>query len=112
MDLHRKSAGRLMSKALKERYTREDQFQLPINSYLMITISALLVILLMVPGISQQNAAQDRTQCIRECKQRFGSDFLWGGGGGSQQLYYLCLTDCDNKYWAELDKEMDKDEGD
>jgi hypothetical protein len=37
---------------------------------------------------------------------------LWGGGGGgtSQQLYYQCLTHCDNKFWAEFDKEIDNNE--
>ncbi len=80
-----------------------------INRCVVTVIAALLATLFTVPGYSQQDAADDRTQCVRKCRFRFGSD-LWGGGGGSQQLYYQCLTDCDNKYWAEFDKQIDKNE--
>ncbi len=56
-------------------------------------IAALFATLFTVPGYSQQDAADDRTQCVRKFRFRFGTD-LWGGGGGgtSQQLYYQCLT--------------------
>jgi len=63
----------------------------------------------LTPAISQDDASQGRTQCIRDCRQRYGSDFLWGGGGTNQQLYYLCLADCDKKFWEEWEKDMDSE---
>jgi hypothetical protein len=82
-----------------------------INRSVVTIIAALFATLFTVPGYSQQDATEDRTQCVRKCRFRFGSD-LWGGGGGgtSQQLYYQCLTHCDNKFWAEFDKEIDNNE--
>jgi hypothetical protein len=87
----------------------KDQFPLEINRCVAIIITGLLIMLFIVPVFSQQDAAQNRTQCIRECRQKHGSDFLWGGGGGNQQLYYQCLTGCDKKYWKELEEEIGKD---
>jgi hypothetical protein len=92
-----------------EPIPRKDQFPLPINRCIIIIITSLVIMLFKVPVFSQQEAAQNRSQCVRECRQKYGSDFLWGGGGGNQQLYYQCLTDCDKKYWNELDEEIGKD---
>ena len=53
-----------------------------------------------------QEADQIKSQCIRNCRHRFGSDFLWGGGGSNLQLYYLCLDDCEKEFWKQWDIEM------
>jgi hypothetical protein len=83
---------------------------MPIHRWGIITIAALVTILFPVAGFSQQDTAQNRTECIMECKQWFGALWNEGARGGSQGAYYRCLDDCDKKFWAEFDKDMSQNE--
>jgi len=64
------------------------------------------------PVNSSESVEQERTLCIQDCKDKFGVDMFWGGGGGDGRLYQMCISDCEKKFWKEWDKDMNKLEKD
>jgi hypothetical protein len=82
------------------------------KNYALTVIVVLLGVLLtnfglfIVPAISQESVAQERTLCIEDCKYRF-----WPPGE-DWRLYFKCLDDCEKNYWKKWQKEMDRLEKD
>lgn len=64
------------------------------------------------PAGAFENLEQDRTWCIKECKDKYGVDVMWRGGGrggdSMWRLYFKCINDCEKKAWKEWQKDMDK----
>jgi hypothetical protein len=68
------------------------------------------------PAGAFESVEQERTWCIKECKDRYGVDVMWRGGGrggdSMWRLYFKCIDDCEKKFWKEWQKDMDKLEKD
>ncbi len=62
------------------------------------------------PVGASESVEQQRTWCIKECKDRYGVDLMWRGGGADSmwRLYFKCIEDCEKKAWKEWQKDMDK----
>jgi len=62
--------------------------------------------------ISYESVEQERTLCIKECKDRYGIEVMRGAGRGGDsgmwRLYFKCMDDCEKKFWKEWQKDMDK----
>lgn len=62
------------------------------------------------PAGAFESVEQERTWCIKECKDRYGVEVMWRGGGGDNvwRLYFKCIDDCEKKAWKEWQKDMDE----
>jgi hypothetical protein len=87
----------------------------------MFIIGLMLIVILLTdfglfvaPAISYESVDQDRTMCLRDCKDQFGIDMMFRGSGGNSdwRLYFMCIDRCEKKFWKEWQKEMDQIEKD
>lgn len=62
-------------------------------------------------ALSHESVEQERTLCIKECKDRYITEttFIGRGGGTSDwRLYFICIDNCERKFWKEWQKKMDE----
>ncbi len=64
-----------------------------------------------VDTMSDRGATDERYWCLYDCKERYGLEYMFRGGGGSMdvwRLYYACVSACERKFWKEWEKELDE----
>ena len=64
-----------------------------------------------VDTLSDEGAVNDRYWCLWECRERYGLNPMFRGGGGSSEiwrLYAICVADCEKKFWKEWEKELER----
>ncbi|MEI6133811.1 MAG: hypothetical protein WCP72_02470 [Desulfomonile sp.] len=63
-------------------------------------------------AVSHESVEQERTLCMKECKDRYGIDTMWGGRGGGEtsnwRLYFMCIDNCEKRFWKEWQKNTDE----
>ena len=82
-----------------------------IVSIILTTILATDFGLFLIPASSSESVEQERTFCLAECKAKFGMDIYASGGGGTGvdwRLYFMCIENCERKFWKEWQKNMDE----